>query len=369
MTQRSSPGVNFSKWNRKILNAYWLISLLALVTSLAGLVFYTAMNPTFIHDGYIRQHLIYPSCSLLATLLLAEASNRWRLKYNHNVLICTGSMIAGLLVIFHSDLDGVQFFFLVPMFVSVFYFESIKILFSFCVNIFLFTLIYLFHPVLHSQLNALEFVITLFFMLAGLIISFGIMGRGAEMQQDLTETMREQQDLLVKSILMDKVSKMDALTELYNHKTFHEYLDKLIDQSDLDKVTIHLAVLDIDNFKHVNDTFGHWVGDLILRSVSQTIRSVVSPDDFAARYGGEEFAIIFTDKSTEEAFTYAELIRNRLQMTSHPELNGGSVTISIGLKTYKPHSGKEWLFRGADEALYTAKRSGKNMTLIHQDAP
>ncbi|WP_438445656.1 GGDEF domain-containing protein [Gorillibacterium sp. sgz5001074] len=366
MTHRMSPGVNLSKWNRKMLNAYWWVSLLAFITAVAGMLYCLAVTSSFQLWDYVRHHVLLPTICLATVLLLAEASNRKNLRFNHYFLIGAGSLLAGIMVFFHADLDGVQFFFLVPIIVSVFYFEPGKLLFSFGINVLLFFGLYQLQPTLHMQMNGLEFMITLFFMLAGLIISFGIMGRGAEMQQDLIETMQEQQDLLVKSILMDKLSKTDALTELYNHKTFHEYLDKLIDQCDQNGMSLHLAVLDIDNFKTVNDTYGHWVGDLILRSVSQTIRTIVSPDDFAARYGGEEFAILFTDKTTDVAYAYSEIIRNRIEYSVHSELQGRHVTISIGLKAYVPHSGKEWLFRGADEALYTAKRSGKNQTVLHE---
>lgn len=361
---KTSPA-NFSEWNRKILSAYWAIFALTLFNEIAALLYLTAHNEGSVITEYSFGHVIKPSLSIVIVLLVAQIINSIPHRFNDDVVLGVGSLIPGILVYFHANLDGIQYFFVIPILVSVFYFQPSKLLISFGVNVSLFSLLYLLHPVLKSKIYVIEFMTTVITLFCGLIISYGIMARGAEIQQNLKRTMSEQQDLLVKSILMDKLSKIDALTELYNHKTFHEYLDKLIDQSDHNMLKLHLAVLDIDNFKKINDTYGHWVGDLILRSVSQTIRSTVSTDDFSARYGGEEFAVIFTDKTREEVLEITESIRESIAGSRHPELNGDSVTISIGLKEYIPGSGKEWLFRGADDALYTAKRSGKNRTVQH----
>ena len=100
---------------------------------------------------------------------------------------------------------------------------------------------------------------------------------------------------------MDKLTKTDALTDLYNHMTFHEYFEKLIEQHEQNGLPLQLAIFDIDNFKLVNDMFGHRAGDAVLQRVSELIRSKVSTNDFVARYGGEEFAILFTDKLKMEA--------------------------------------------------------------------
>jgi diguanylate cyclase len=366
MNPINTPAVNFSEWNSKILSAYWAIFALTLFNEIAALLYLAPHNEGSILTEYSFVHIIKPSLSIVIVLLVSQIINSIPHRYNNDVVLGAGSLIPGILVYFHASLDGVQYFFMIPILVSVFYFQPSKLLISFGVNVSLFILLYLLHPVLKVKIDVIEFMTTIVTLFCGLIISYGIMARGAEIQQNLRRTMSEQQDLLVKSILMDKLSKIDALTELYNHKTFHEYLDKLIDQCDHHKLKLHLAVMDIDNFKKINDTYGHWVGDLILRSVSQTIRSTVSMDDFSARYGGEEFAVIFTDKTQEEVLGITESIRESIAGTHHPELNGGSVTISIGLKEYSPGSGKEWLFRGADEALYTAKRSGKNRTILHE---
>jgi diguanylate cyclase (GGDEF)-like protein len=164
--------------------------------------------------------------------------------------------------------------------------------------------------------------------------------------------------LLVKNLLMDRASKIDALTDCYNHKNFHEHLDKITKLSESNDLLPHLAIIDVDNFKKVNDTFGHWVGDIVLKSISRSIKELVTPDEF--RYGGEEFAVIFTGKTLGEAYQILNKIRLEIAHTNYPELDNQCVTVSIGLQRYVQGEGKEKLFKDADYSLYTSKKTGKN---------
>jgi diguanylate cyclase (GGDEF)-like protein len=159
---------------------------------------------------------------------------------------------------------------------------------------------------------------------------------------------------------MERITQIDALTDCYNHKSFHEYLDKLIEQRESKHSLLHLAIIDIDNFKKVNDTYGHWVGDIVLKSVSHTLKELVTPNEYVARYGGEEFAVIFTGKTGEEAYQILDKIRLEIAQTKHPEMDHQSVTVSMGLQSYVEGEERENLFKRADHSLYTSKKTGKN---------
>jgi diguanylate cyclase (GGDEF)-like protein len=191
-------------------------------------------------------------------------------------------------------------------------------------------------------------------------IALGVMKRGIELLDNLKTTMNAQQELLVKNILMDRASKIDALTDCYNHKTFHEHLEKLIKKRESDDLLLHLAIIDVDDFKKVNDTFGHWVGDIVLKSVSRSIKELITSNEFAARYGGEEFAVIFTEKTLKETYQILDKIRIEIAQTKYPELDNQSVTVSIGLQSYVEGERRENLFKRADHSLYTSKKTGKN---------
>ncbi|CAG7640132.1 putative diguanylate cyclase DgcT [Paenibacillus allorhizosphaerae] len=204
-------------------------------------------------------------------------------------------------------------------------------------------------------------------IVSGYFIAIGIVSRGTELIEDLKDISKSKQDLLIKNLLMDMLSKTDALTECFNHKAFHGYLDELIERSEKNRFSLCLAIIDIDDFKQVNDSYGHWVGDLVLKSVAQTIKETVGPDDVVSRYGGEEFTLIFLDKTIEDAYRITEKIRSQVEKLIHPELRTETVTVSIGLNMFRSGQGKEKLFKGADDALYISKRMGKNKVTIYAD--
>ncbi len=246
-------------------------------------------------------------------------------------------------------------------------FEQKNFLLASCVlNVLSFAVIYLLHPVMQAHMTANDFWCVLVILVGGAYMAKMIVDRGKEVFDSLQETLVTKQELMVRNILMDKLSKMDTLTELYNHMTFHEYLDNLIEQNAQYKFPILLAVLDIDNFKRVNDEYGHRAGDSVLVRVAAVIRDKLRPNDFAARYGGEEFAIIFADCSFEEAYTVVERIRREVSAIVHEELGYQAVTLSAGLQQYEANTGKEKLFKGADSSLYAAKRSGKKQDHMRQ---
>lgn len=167
------------------------------------------------------------------------------------------------------------------------------------------------------------------------------------------------------SIRMERMSRTDALTGLNNHKVFYEYLEQLLQERAEGRYRpLQLAIIDIDNFKQINDSYGHMIGDLILKRVSETIKEYTTPDDIVARYGGEEFAIIFTNKTMKQAYAIVESIRKALMRYRHTEADHRSVTVSVGLKEVDKLISRSELFAQTDELLYKAKRSGKNQIAV-----
>jgi diguanylate cyclase (GGDEF)-like protein len=127
-------------------------------------------------------------------------------------------------------------------------------------------------------------------------------------------------------------------------------------------------MLDIDNFKRVNDTYGHLQGDLVLREVARVLRESSREVDEPARYGGEEMAVALPGTDLEGAYQFAERVRHRIENLELPLPDGQGwlhVTASFGAASLRGASanGKEGLVAAADAALYRAKRSGKNRTV------
>jgi len=158
-------------------------------------------------------------------------------------------------------------------------------------------------------------------------------------------------------------AKTDSLTGISNHRHFHETLDREISRANRRSSQFALILIDIDNFKRINDTFGHQVGDAVLINMTERISSMIRAGDILARYGGEEFGIILPDTDLEGAEILAariiQAIDTRSFIFSQREIH---YTVSIGLAVYYGRSPvtKDRLIAAADGALYYSKEHGKN---------
>jgi diguanylate cyclase (GGDEF)-like protein len=160
----------------------------------------------------------------------------------------------------------------------------------------------------------------------------------------------------------------DELTGLFNHRRFQEVMDAEVERARRYDQEMGLIMLDIDNFKRVNDTYGHMQGDMVLREVARVLKQSAREIDEPARYGGEEMAVALPQTDLDGAFRFAERVRQRIEALELPLLDGDGtlrVTASFGAAslTSAPQSDKEGLVAAADAALYRAKRSGKNRTV------
>lgn len=156
-------------------------------------------------------------------------------------------------------------------------------------------------------------------------------------------------------------ARMDALTRIPNRAAFDERLREYTALAQRGKMNFSLLLLDIDHFKKINDEHGHPNGDRILRGVATKIGENIRTNDFAARYGGEEFAVLFPATGLAEAANVAERMRQDIARTNF-RLDGNVVrmTVSGGLAEYAPGKSIEETVQKADNALYQAKRSGRN---------
>lgn len=164
--------------------------------------------------------------------------------------------------------------------------------------------------------------------------------------------------------LTKRLAITDELTDLYNYRFLQQRLDEELGRADRYNKRLSLLMLDLDDFKRINDTYGHIVGDRVLAEVGQLLKSTVREVDIVARYGGEEFTIILPETDASGAFIVAEKIREAVAVHRFPDAEGGRsihLTVSTGLSSYPVHaSDKEALLRSADDAVYHAKETGKD---------
>lgn len=181
---------------------------------------------------------------------------------------------------------------------------------------------------------------------------------------------KEHQLLLLNKELEEKVKARtsqlkdmairDGMTGLYNHEFIHRYLRNLLESEGSDKQLL-VAILDIDNFKKVNDTFGHQVGDQVIKNVASVLKTAVRSSDMVGRYGGEEFLIVFNNLDYDKCISVCERIRVEIEGKCISEIEN-NVTVSIGATPYRMES-PESIIKRADRLMYQAKRNGKNQVV------
>ena len=162
---------------------------------------------------------------------------------------------------------------------------------------------------------------------------------------------------------INRIIVIDELTKCYNRRYINEKLPIDIESAKANKLPLSIAMIDIDYFKLINDKYGHLLGDLVLKDITNVIKNNIrGKSDWIARYGGEEFLILFNDTSKEDAYNLSKRIKsvveNSIFKYDDIEIN---ITISIGIASLTSEiDDMDKLIRKADENLYKAKRSGRN---------
>ena len=216
-------------------------------------------------------------------------------------------------------------------------------------------------------------------------LEFELLEKNAEMERTLWdmaevkdalearagELNRATEDLKSLNEKLGQLSITDGLTEIYNHRHFQDRLNEEVERLNRQKDgVLSLLLLDIDDFKRFNDTYGHQCGDLVLKQLAMLLKNSIRTIDILARYGGEEFAIILPNANTEQAVIAAERICQNIRSTPFSFGSGTTVkvTVSIGVGTIvSAQADKSELVRKADNAMYAAKAKWKDRVEVWEE--
>ncbi len=200
--------------------------------------------------------------------------------------------------------------------------------------------------------NILQIVNTFFVFLSLALTAYIFSADSQELEGKLIEYNRQ----------LMKQANTDTLTGLYNRRSTMEYLDSLLKNPENQ---ISICLCDIDFFKRVNDTYGHDVGDVVLKKISDTFRKELPPDSFISRWGGEEFLLIFPRLNGDEAVFALDSLRQKIkEIVFDGVIETFSVSLTYGLVEYDYHSDMTTILKEADEKLYIGKESGRDRIIF-----
>jgi diguanylate cyclase (GGDEF)-like protein len=196
----------------------------------------------------------------------------------------------------------------------------------------------------------------------------------SESHRNILDTLTNQVALVMDNAILHRqisnLARTDGLTGLLNHRTFMEKLAEEYKRLDREPRPFSILLMDIDKFKGVNDKYGHPVGDVAIKAVAKVLKDTARGSDFVARYGGEEFTVGMVDTDSRGAEQMGERIRKILEKTLVTRVSDGElrVTVSIGISSFPEDTkNRADLVTLADNALYQAKRSGRNRVCLFRD--
>lgn len=283
-----------------------------------------------------------------------------------SVQICLASLVVMYAIFFIYEARGILFsLYILIMLFGIFRLHtqqflnvSAFILITYGIDIFL---LYVFR----SQGIILKIEIFHWLALAVVLISVSFIGGNISALRHALATSRK--ELHVSLDTIKEMAIRDDLTGFFNRRHLMELLETENNRSIRSGSVFSLAMLDLDKFKNVNDSFGHQAGDNVLKTFSTVIRSVLRKTDICGRYGGEEFLVVLTQTDLNEAKIFAERIRSRVEESIN--LNFGQntkITVSVGLAEHRKNEDVEKTIFRADEAMYKAKKNGRNRVEVSE---
>lgn len=174
--------------------------------------------------------------------------------------------------------------------------------------------------------------------------------------KELTRVLEE------KNSLLSTLAITDELTGLYNRHFLGQRIKKEMKNADMKNKSISMGILDIDHFKRVNDTYGHPVGDEVLKELSKVVNNEINHTDYLVRFGGEEFILVMPNTNRDEAYQLVEKIRKKIEIHEFPKV--GHITVSFGVAEKELYELFYSWYDRMDKALYLAKQSGRNRTVV-----
>lgn len=368
MKEKQTWNQTLEKRRMQISNIFLSIVLIELVTELA--VFFLIKSNGLICKGATeRQYLFFyvflPSVIngvIAFECYLSQRSRKKSDSQKNNAILFAASTMCFVITFFHHAVFIAYASFTIPIMITTLFGEPKKTKLVFLTNLVLALICWIHSFLLNEEDTELFFI--------NLIASYAVLFATYLLCQVLIAYNKEtllylRSGYRLQESLREQV-KQDSLTGLYNQSAFFSYVDTVLNTDIPQGKITSLAILDLDDFKRINDTYGHSTGNEVLTKLSEMLRTSFSQkSEFISRYGGEEFAILFRNTTQKKAAEKVEQFRLEFSKFLFSSMNNKNVTFSAGIAQTKFfRDTPEDLFDRADCALYNAKAKGKNRTII-----
>ena len=364
----TKPNLSFDVWREKIIKVFYIIVALIFVMEIINFMVFLkngsfGRNFTVFH--YFRKYVILTTVINLLLVFICQkinASNMLSHLKNYAVLTMV-SIMAAFIAFIHYDIGAILSIFTIPVFLTILFGKKKMTGFITGLNSILLVV-----SAIHSAMRTdskyfyLNVAVAITLMASAFLISYVLIEYNKANSDYIYASYRTQ-------LSLTEQAKNDPLTGLYNQKTFQSLLKDSIEKAMALKAPMSLAIIDLDNFKEINDTFGHLKGDQVLIHFTNLLKQHFAEGEaYISRYGGDEFAIIFPKASKELAYLKLESLRQRCKQLPQTQVRTGEISFSAGISHYMEGDMNETLlFHQADSALYRAKDNGKGQTVVYPD--
>ncbi|MDD6304852.1 MAG: GGDEF domain-containing protein [Lachnospiraceae bacterium] len=344
------------EWNKVVFATLWRVWILSAVAALLLVLFYQPTQECTRLD-YLQQFFLKPAIGGAVVvgvyrLILLYAGNRVTERCMAAISMVMVNLYILVMAVSYTNIKVFPIILVAPIAIASVYRQRIFIMIQTAGSVLIY-LLYLYVFVPQSAFDTLETEVVDVIVFLFVAIAYAIM----------VEQIRKS------TIALDLQGWKDSLTHMYNHEAFYEELENYMKRYKEKGETFSILIADIDNFKKVNDTYGHAYGDEVIREVASVFEQCKGKREFASRYGGEEFALIMPGRDKKDAVLLADKIRREFEKRKlECEGEMKSFTISIGVAEYaKEYPTASLFFEQADKALYDAKVGGKNKVCCSAD--
>ena len=356
-------------WNDRIMrSSLWIAILVFIIEVLIAISYELTGN---IEDilTYGFSNVIIPTIInsvILAIGYLIERSKKLSSNLSRDFPMITMTAICFVVAFFHFEVASAPYIFILPVLLSSGLGES-----KYTLRIYIVEFVLLLGIIFYKMFSLgtitieMDFIIHSFSAIVLLAVTFFVANALIDREKKKIDEIRLMQ--ISKQALEEKLI-YDSLTHIFNPGGFYNILEREISNSIKYNSSLSLVVMDIDDFKLINDTYGHEKGNIILSKFAYELKLLVDGKGYACRFGGDEFTLILPQMNAQQTYEMAKLFFENLKMYRFPEINGNTITLSVAVGEYQGECNTHDFFEKVDRAMYLIKNNGKNNVTICRDS-